>query len=461
MKRKSSFMIALTLTSFSLHAAASDLLQAWHAAQNHDPEFTAARAEYEAGNSKRDQGSALWRPSVSLSATAGRMTNDTSTTGAQFSAPGFGQSSGVNFDTSVRNGNLTRYTINAKQPLINRDLLAQSRQLSLGADVADAQWQNAQQDLMMRVAQRYFDVVIASETLRMLKLQQTAVEHARNEAQDRFKLGSVPVTDTHEAAARAETIKAQVMAAQMDLNLKQAAFTDLTGSEPHDLATLKQSSDGSTSSLPPLDNWLAQASLHNPMLAMQKKNESIAHEEVARHSALASPSLDLVAQAGRDRLNGSGDFGSAENNTTNRMISIQLNIPIFTGGYRSAKESEALRLADKSRADGEHLSQQIAQQTRSAWLGITVGSARITALEQANTASQSRLASTQLGHSVGDRTTLDLLNAENDAMSSELALLQARVAVALDRLRLSALAGTLDENTLQTVNGMLQGSTAH
>lgn len=451
--------VLLALASWS--AGATDLLQAWHAAQDRDPEFAAARSAYEAGSTKRDQANALWRPSVSLSATAGRMTSDSSTTGAQFSAPGFGQSSGVNFDTSIRNGNLERYAINAKQPLINRGLLAQTRQLSLAAEVADAEWQNAQQSLMLRVAERYFDVMVASETVRLLRLQQAAVERALNEAKDRFKLGSVPVTDTHEAAARADTIQAQVMAAEMELKLKEAAFTDLTGNPPQDLQTLKSPLDIVPRNLPPLENWIADASLHNPMLLMQKKSQSVAREEVAKHSALGAPSLDLVAQLGRDKLSGSGDFGSAENISSNRMIGVQLNIPLFTGGYRNAQEKEALHLVDKSRSEGERLSQQIALKTRAAWLGITVGAARVGALEQANKASQSRLAATQLGRTVGDRTTLDLLNAENDAMSAELALLQARIAVALDRLRLAALAGSLDENALQSVNDMLQPPAAH
>jgi outer membrane protein len=251
------------------------------------------------------------------------------------------------------------------------------------------------------------------------------------------------------------------MGAEMELKLKQAAFADLTGNEPRDLETLKAAADIAQKNLPPLENWIADASLHNPTLLMQQKSQSVAREEVARRSALGAPSLDLVAQLGRDKLNGNGDFGSAANISNNRMIGVQLNIPIFTGGYRNAQENEAIHLADKSRAEGERLSQQIAMQTRAAWLGITVGSARIGALEQADKASQSRLAATQLGRSVGDRTTLDLLNAENDAMTAELSLLQARIAVALDRLRLAALAGSLDENALQSVNDMLQHQVAH
>jgi outer membrane protein len=451
------FSSALLMLASSA-ASATDLLQAWQAAQMHDPEIAAAQAAFEAGNTRRDQARALWRPSVALTAAAGRMTSDSSMSGAQFSAPGFGQSTGVAFDTSIRDGNLERYLLTAKQPLLNRGLSAQSRQLSLAAEMADAEWQNARQALMLRVTERYFDVLVASETVRLMRQQQTAVERALAEARDRFQLGSVPVTDTYEAAARAETIKAQVMAAEMDLQLKQVAYADLTGQEPQELATLRSTADIAPRSLPPIESWIAEASLHNPMLLIQAKSQDVAREEVAKHSALSAPSLDLVAQMGRDRLVGSGDFGNAENNAGNRMIGVQLTIPIFTGGYRSAQHEEAIHLVDKARAEGERLHQQIALQTRAAWLGITVGGSRVAALEQAHKASQSRLDATRLGRSVGDRTTLDLLNAENEATGAELALLQARTAVALDRLRLAAVAGSLNESALRSVNDMMQHS---
>lgn len=439
-------------------AGATDLIQAWQAAQKNDPEFSAAYSAFEAGNARRGQARGLWLPSVALKAGAGKMSSESSTRGAHFSAPGFGQTDGVAFDTDIRNGNMERYTLAVKQPLIDRERLAQSRQLSLSADMAEVEWKNARQALMLRVSEQYFDVLVATETLRLLRQQQAAVERTLTEARDRFQIGDAPVTDTHEAGARAENIKAQVLAAEMDLQLKQIAFSDLTGKTPEGLAMLRPSPDYAPRDLPPLESWVTEATLHNPMLLIQAKSQAVAREESAKHSALGAPTLHLVGEVGHDRLHGSGDFGRATNSANNRMIGVQLNIPLFTGGYRSAKHEEALRLLDKSRADGDRLLQKIKLQTRAAWLGITVGTGRAVALEQALKASQARLDATRLGRSVGDRTTLDLLNAENDAAASEVALMQARIAVALDRLRLASLAGSLDENALQSVNDMLQHS---
>jgi outer membrane protein len=456
MRRASTAVSAALLMLAAQAADATDLLQAWQAAQRHDPEFAAAHAAFEAGSTRSAQARALWLPSIVLNAGAGRESGDSSVTGARFSAPGFGQSSGVGFDTSIRNGSMDRVALVAKQPLISGERRAQSRQLSLGAEMAEVEWQDARQALMLRVAERYFEVLVATETWRLLGQQQIAVERASSEARDRFQLGDAPVTDTHEATARAETIKAQLMAAEMDRQLKQIAFADLTGETAQELAALRAGADSLPLSVQSVDHWIKEASLHNARLLIQEKNQAIAQEEAAKHGVFSTASLDLVGQVGRDRLHGGGDFGNTENNAKNWMIGVQLAVPLFTGGYRSARHAESVHLIDKLRAEGARLRQQITLQTRAAWLGITVGAGRAWALERARKASLSRLDATRLGQSVGDRTTLDLLNAENDATATELALLQARIAIALDRLRLAALAGNLDENALRSVNEITQ-----
>lgn len=446
---------ACLLAAFAApHAGATTLLQAWQAAQQHDAEFAAARAEHEAGKSLRAQGKSLWRPSVMLSATGGKMTSENSMSGAQFSAPGFGQSTGVDFSTSVESGTLGRYTLSARQPLYNRTLLAQSRQLALGADIAATQWDVARHDLMLRVAARYFDVVVASETVRLLRLQLDSVARSHVEAKDRFDIGDAPVIDVHEAAARQAAVEAQLMAAETDLEVKGVAFTDLTGIAPDGVRPLAAGGHGAQ--LAPLEAWLADVARNNPRILIQEQNRAVAREEAARHSALASPSLELVAQVGRDRLRGSGAFGDAENDAENRMIGIQLNVPLYTGGYRSAKRDETLRLLEKADAQSDLARRQTALQARGAWLGIKAGAGRVAALEAALKASLARLDATRTGRSVGDRTTLDLLNAESDATGAELALLQARVNLALDRLRLSALANRLDESALRDLDRQLR-----
>jgi outer membrane protein len=437
-------------------AAAADLIDAWRGAQRYDLEFAAARSARQAGEARRAQSASVWRPSVLLTGTVGKANNDTSTTGAQFAAPGFGSADGASFDTSINNGNMTRWALEARQPLVSRERDARKRQLELAADVADLEWQSARQALLLRTAERYFDATLADESLRVLRRQQIAVERAHAEVRDRFRLGDVPVTDTHEAAARAEAIRADVLAAETQWQLKRAALADATGLPPAELQALATVGVVVAQDVPPLEQWLADARAGNLQLRAQTAGTEVAQQEAAKYGAAAAPSLDLVAQIGQDRLNGSGDFGPASNSLNNAMIGVQLTVPLYTCGYRSARQDEALRLADKAATEAERTAQQVAQQTRAAWLGLTVGAARSAALAESLKASLSRLDATRVGRQVGDRTTLDLLNAENDASRAELALLQARVSLLLDRLRLAALAGRLGEEQLQSVNASLQ-----
>ncbi|WP_236748613.1 TolC family protein [Acidovorax carolinensis] len=190
-------LLALGITG----AHAADLLQAWQAARQHDPEMAVAQAAQQAGQTRRDQASALWRPTVAATVAGGAMGSQTSTGGASFSAPGFGTSPNVGFNTSVDNSLGGRWSIGARMPVYSPERTAQGRKLTLSADLADVQWQAAEQALMLQTAERYFAVALAQDALRLLQRQQTAVNKALVEAKDRFALGDAPVTDTHEAAA--------------------------------------------------------------------------------------------------------------------------------------------------------------------------------------------------------------------------------------------------------------------
>jgi outer membrane protein len=455
MKQPLRQLAVLAWMGAAVQAQAADLLDAWRAAQGADMQYAAARSARLAGEARREQGASFWRPALQLSGSVGVANGETSVSGARFSAPGFGTVDGANFDTSVTGGTATSWALRAKQPLYSRERDAQKRQLELSADVAELDWRAAEQALVLRVAERYFDVALAAEALRVLQRQQQAVERSLVEARDRFKLGDAPVTDTYEAAARAQSVRAEVLAAQTQLTLKQAALNDITGWTGASVQSLAPSDSRWLQDLPGLDHWLATAKGGNLQLRMQAASIDVARQEAAKYSATAAPTLDLVASVGQDRLSGSGDFGAAVNSAGNASIGIQLNVPLYTGGWRSARQDETLRLAEKAVADREHQAQQVAQQTRAAWLGLTVGGSRTAALDEVLTASRSRLEATRTGRQVGERTTLELLNAENDAAMAELALQQARVALLLDRLRLAALAGQLDEAQLRAVNAGL------
>ncbi|MEY3487701.1 MAG: hypothetical protein RL075_1706 [Pseudomonadota bacterium] len=406
---------------------------------------------------QREQAASLWRPQLGLSASAGAASANSQMEGAQFAAPpAFPATSGASFATSVNGGTSTRWALNARQPLYNVERQAQRQQLVISAESGEIEWQAAQQDWMLQTTQRYFNTVLAERRLALLQQQQSAVEKALTEAKDRFALGDIPVTDTHEASARARGLQAQALAAASELELARNELSDITGLPGNGLQLQAPARRVQAAVIEPLAHWLALAQQDNPMLKRQQAQAAAAREEIRKHSALGAPTLDLVAQASRERLSGSGDFGSASNTQRQQMIGLSLNVPLYTGGWRNAKEQEALRLEDKARAEVERARQQVGQLTRTAWLGLQSGQARLLALEEALLAQQARLDATRLGRQLGDRTTLDLLNAENDASAAELALLQARIDTLQNRLQLDALVGQLDAQRLQAVNNALQ-----
>jgi outer membrane protein len=450
-------LVGAALSVCALTAHATDLLQVWQAARQHDPQGRVIDAGRAATAQQRELAASLWRPQLGLSASAGAASANSQMEGAQFAAPpAFPATSGASFATSVNGGTSTRWALNARQPLYNVERQAQRQQLVISAESGEIEWQAAQQDWMLQTTQRYFSTVLAERRLALLQKQQSAVEKALTEAKDRFALGDIPVTDTHEASARARGLQAQALAAASELELARNELSDITGLPRTGLQLQAPARRGPGADIEPLAHWLALAHQDNPMLKRQQAQAAAAREEVRKHSATGAPTLDLVAQASRERLSGSGDFGAASNTQRQQMIGLSLNVPLYTGGWRNAKEQEALRLEDKARAEVERARLQVAQLTRAAWLGLQSGQARLLALEEALLAQQARLDATRLGRQLGDRTTLDLLNAENDTGAAELALLQARIDTLQNRLQLDALVGQLDTQRLQAVNNALQ-----
>ncbi len=449
--------LTLLLAASAAAAQALDLAEAWRAAQAHDPQVALSSAAAQAGAARRQQAAALWRPQVQVGASAGVAGADSASTGAHFAAPGIPASNGVDFNTSVNSGTSTRWSVFARQPLLGGERSAQSRQLELAADMAELQAQSAQADLMLRTARRYFDLVLAQRHVALLRQQQTAVHRALTEAQDRFALGDKPITDTHEARARAMALQAQVLVAENAVAVAQSVLAQSTGLAQTVLEQTQAPYDGvqGLNAAPDLAQWQALALENNLALRLQALQVQSAQQEAAKYGAWAGATLDVVAQIGQDRISGDGDYGSASNASGQRMLGVQWSMPVFTGGLRSARQEEALRLLDQAQAALEQARQHTSQQVHSAWLALQTGPARLAALHAAQAASAARLDATRLGREVGDRTTLDLLQAENDASAAALALMQARTELLLVRLQLDALAGVLGDAQLDAVNAQL------
>lgn len=442
----------------SAHVFAADLLDVWKSAQTKDPAYIASRFDQLAGERRREQAESMFRPNVFLSATAGYMTSNSSTTGAYFYAtnPAMGPASGAVFNTSVNGGTLTRHTLGAVQPLYNQERAAQKSQLRTSSDLSDLSWQLAQQNLILLVAERYFDVLKAEELLRLAKKQEVAIGQMYAEIKKRQQLGDAAQTDLQEAAQKLEATKVGIVNAQMDLKVKQLALGDLMA-DSQNLKQLSSQAGLDSLSLVSLEQVIAKMRNQNLGLRMAALSQEITRSEIAKHEAIASPKVDLVAQTSRERLSGSGDYGSSASNTaTNHMVGVQLTMPLYTGGYRQAKYEESLQNHEKAKAEYDRITLEVERSLRQVWLALNTSKDRIRALADAKTVSQARLVATRNGHRVGSRSTLELLGAEVDAINSEQALFVEQTQYLLNRLRLSALTSDLGEADLKIVNAYLK-----
>jgi outer membrane protein len=452
LKRLNGALLVAALCAPSAHAL--DLLQTWEQARQHDPQMQVVQATRSSVQAYEAQAQSLWRPVVMGSATVGAMSAETRTTGAQFAVGGQTPMPG-SFATSASAAMSTRWSLQAKQALYSPERQAQQAQLQQAAGVAEWRADLAHQQFMLLTVQRYFQVLLAERQQQVLKNQLAAVERSLTEARDRFAIGDLPVTDTHEAAARASGLQAQWLAADSELQMARQVLAESTRLPTEALKPQAPKAAEPVTASPALDQVLTQVREANTGLRLKKAQWDVARQEVKKHQARGGITLDLVAQAGRDRLSGDGDFGPASNTQSQQMVGLSLNVPLYTGGYRSAKLQEAVSAQAQAEAEYELAVQQTQQQARSVWLALQTGPARLSALQATWKASTARLEATRLGRQVGDRTTLDLLQAENDAAQAELAWLRAQTELLHTRLQLDALTGSLSVTSLQAINAQL------
>jgi outer membrane protein len=454
-----SCIVALILAVSSSSASAIDLLDSWHAAQSKDPTFSAARAGAEAGKKKNDQAKALKLPQVTASAGMGVVNAYNKISNAQFSAPGLGSASGAAFKTQTDIGADLRWNISAEQPLYNAERSSMAQQLNKQAQLADVKFNAEEQQLILRVSKAYLDVLLAEDILAAIKRQRLAVTQALTVAKGRFNEGDVAIIDIHEAQARDDALVSQELEADSNYQLAHAAFVDLTGVDTagikNALARTAEQASFEQFSAGELNEWLALAQSNSPTLHMQQIQQGIAHDEIDKHRSSNAPILNLVAQAGGEELRGVGGGGNSELSNHTLSVGVQLTIPLFTGGMRNAKYEEAIALEDQARNETEAARIRAGQQARAAWLGVTVGKSKVKAIEQALHSSKVKLDATELGKEVGDRTILDVLNAEQEYYGTRTELFRARYQMLLSFLNLAATAGALDEKRLAEVSSAL------
>ena len=424
-------------------AQAADLLETYHAAQANDPVIASAFAAQQAGEEKSTQGRALLLPSMNLSANT--TYNDTNIQYRPAQPPFF---TGGNYRYNTHG-----YNVNLVQPLFRQQSWMAYSESELQVAISEAQYKVAEEDLVVRTAQAYFDVLIAEDGVQLAQAQKTAIVEQLAQAKRNFEVGSATITDTHEAQARYDLTGAQEIAAQNNLEIKRRVLQQLTNSLPGHLKRLEGELKLEAPQPADMEKWIADAQSNNPQLAIAQANAQLAEKEVERNRGGHYPTVDLVANYGKNYATG-GTFGLASD-TRNSNIGVQLNMPLFQGGAVNSKWREAEANRERARQDLESARRNVTLQTSQAYFGVVNGMAQVQALQQALVSSTSVLEATKTGQEVGVRTNLDVLNAQQQLYATRRDLYQAEYNYLGNMLRLKAAVGNLDEADLAKVNQAL------
>ena len=420
---------------FSGGALAADLMQVYRDALANDAKFSAARAQYEAGQEKVVQGRAGLLPQVGMDA-------NTTWNDANLKP--------IAARPIVESYNSNGYGVQLTQPLFRWQNWVQFKQGELQTALAATQFGIARQDLVLRVAEAYFNVLNAQDALDAVTQLRMAAAEQLELAKTSFEVGTVTITDVHEAQSRFDLASAQEIAAQNQLEVARQTLAQVIGKQPEPLAGLRE---GVALQRPQPENiadWVAAAESGSFGVQAQQLAREIAAREVERARAGHLPTVDIVASHGvNNRPQPSTDRSEA---TT---IGLQLNLPLYAGGRVSSVSREAAALRMKADADLEDARRSAALAARQSWLGVTSGMAQVKALEAARVSSLSALEANKLGYEVGVRINIDVLNAQTQLADTLQQLSRARYDTLLAQLRLKAAAGTLGEDDVAAINALL------
>lgn len=440
--RLSSLLLALA-GAFAGSAQAQSLQELYDAARGYDATYLASRAQLDSAQYRVEQARALQRPQVGLQVQATRSNSDTPYSGTL--------SSGT---TSQAAG------VSASQTLFNRANNATIGQAEKTYELARADLETAEQDLIVRVAQAYFDVLAAQDTLGTTRTSKAAIAEQLASAKRNFEVGTATITDTREAQARFDLATAQEIIADNDLRTKSIALDQLVGRSgiaPKGLLTPVV--------LPPapgvVDEWVLRAEGEHPTIRKARLGLDIAQLETEKARAGNLPTVTLNGSFAKNHasisseLRGTPSTFSDSGYGSNSSIGVTMTLPLYAGGSIQNRIKETIALEEKSRNDLEAARRSIAQGTRQLFFAVQSGQAQVKALEAAESSSQLALEATQLGYKVGVRVNLDVLNAQTQLFSTKRDLAKARYDVLVGGLRLRQAAGVLKPDDVASVNQLL------
>jgi outer membrane protein len=428
-------------------ARAEDLTQVYRDALVSDPTLAAARSNWQSTQENVPQARAGLLPSLVLSAVANEQ----------------------DYNQSLHTDPLTKfhqqfptagYTVSASQPLYRKQNLIVFDQAKQQVGQADYVLASAQQDLIVRVAQAYFNVLLAQFTIELTGSQKAAVSENLAQAKRNFEVGTATITDTNDAQAKYDQIVAQEISVRNDLENALAALRAIIGRLPKDLKRFDRKFQPEPPSPNALEPWVDQAIRENLQVRIAQSNLDIATLEVDRQRAGHYPTLDLVASISQNYAGGGASTALASNFSTDfrlGLIGVQFNLPIYQGGAVDSRVRQAISNQDASRQNLEGARRAAQLLAQISYAGVVNGVAQVKALDQALTSAQVSYDSNKLGLEVGVRTNLDVLNQQQQVFQTRFNLAQSYYNYIINSLKLKQAAGTLNDSDVEQINRDLNG----
>jgi len=424
-------ILALSV-AFSPVALGGNLSDAYRAAVAHDAIYAAAQSAYLAAQERIPQARAGLLPNIGLNANTRYNDVEGSLFSDEFNSNSWG--------------------VTANQPIYRAQNLVSYGQAKVSVQQAEYQLKASEQDLILRTARAYIDVLAAQDNLTFTLAQKDAFAEQLASAKRNFEVGTTTVVDTHEAQARYDLANSQEITARNVLEIKRRALRNLTGKEVNTLATLTPEPMPFAPEPANVDEWVSRSQQNNLEVRIRQQAKEIADKEIDRTRAGHHPTLDLTA--GYTDANNQ-NFGTVQIDTKTTYVGLEFALPIYLGGLVSSQVREAVANQERVRQELEDALRNAALQTRDAYFNVLSTQSQVKALEAALASSMKSLESTQVGLEVGVRTNIDVLNAQQQVTSAQKELALARYLSLIALLNLKASAGTLTAADLEQIDGML------
>jgi outer membrane protein len=408
-----------------------DLLEAYRQALDSDPQLRAAASDRLASRETRTQARALLLPSLNAGAVLDR---------------NFGVD--TNVPRSDSNFSTYNYSVDLVQPLFNQANNVRVRQAESVINQAEIDFINAQQDLIVRVTERYFAVLSTLAELIFRASDKNAIARQLEQAKRRFEVGLITITDVFEAQARFDLAVADEINARNAVADAVEALREVTGQAYKEINDLSE--DAPLNQPDPADPeaWVRLALDNNPQLLGAAFGVEVSRENINLQKADHYPRLDLTA--------GYSDRDTGDIETRGASVGLQLNIPLYQGGAVVSRTREAAYQHESAKERLEQLQRQILRQVRDSYRGLETAISRVKAFDQARISNRSSLEATEAGFEVGTRTIVDVLDAQRDLFRAERDYAQSRYDYIINYLRLRQAGGLLETKDLENLARWLQ-----